>query len=265
MLNELERRQVEYDLASEDIIRFNSLRDTTHFLIFNLSQRDFSDLDLRLVNLAAAQLTATDFSRAILEGADFRLDEMPRANLTEADVTRAAFNEAILSSAILTGIHGEETNFEKAVLVDSSLIRLQDLRFANFASAELAQANLFDSRFYDASFDHADFTLASAVGSDFAVVHSMNDVNLTGANLTGARIEADRIERAWFVNVDGISSRTAQDLRRRGGIARPEEVLQRVDPRIVAGFQAQIEEDESVRPEDRDEVLLEMLRDYYLN
>ncbi len=252
-------------LANEDVTRFNSLRDTTHFLIFNLSQRDFSGLDLRSVNLAAAQLTATDFSHAVLEGADLRLAEMPRANLTEADVTRAAFNEAILSSAILTGIRGEETNFEKAVLVDASLIRLADLRFANFADAELSQANLFDSRFFDASFDRANFTLASAVGSDFAVVQSMDDVNMTGANLTGARIEADRVERAWFVNVDGISSRTAQDLQRRGGIARPEEVLQRVDPRIIAGFQAQIEEDEAVRPEDREAVLLEMLRDYYLN
>ena len=252
-------------LANQDVARFNALRDTTHFLTFNLSQRDLSSLDLRHVNLAAAQLTATDFSHTDLEAADLRLAEMPRANLTDANVTRAAFNEAILSSAILTGIHGEETNFEKAVLVDASLIRLEDLRFANFADAELSQANLFDSRFYDASFDRADFTLASAVGSDFAVVQSMNDVNMTGANLTGARIEANRVERAWFVNVDGISSRTAQDLRRHGGIARPEEVLQRVDPRIIAGFQAQIEEDESVRPEDRDEVLLEMLRDYYLN
>ena len=62
-----------------------------------------------------------------------------------------------------------------------------------------------------------------------------------------------------------VSSRTAQDLRRYGGIARPEEVLQKVDPRIIAGFQAQIEEDESIQPKEREAVLLEMLRDYYLN
>jgi uncharacterized protein YjbI with pentapeptide repeats len=252
-------------LKNEDVTKFNSLRDTTHFLTFNLSQRDFSGLDLRYVNLVGAQLTGADFSSAELEGADFRLAEMPRANLTDAEVTRTAFNEAILSSSILTGIHGEETYFEKAILVDASLTRLEDLRFADFSGAELAQANLFDSRFFDASFDNADFTLVSAVGSDFAVVQSMNDVNLTGANLTGARIEPDRLERAWFVNVDGLSSRTARDLRRYGGIARPEEVLEKVDPRIIAGFRAQIEEDPSIQPKDREAVLLNMLQDYYLN
>jgi len=252
-------------LKNEDVAKFNSLRNTTHFLTFNLSQRDFSGLDLKFVNLVGAQLTAADFSNAKLEGADFRLAEMPRVNLTKAEVTRTAFNEAILSSAIMTGIHGEETYFEKAVLVDASLTRLEDLRFADFSNAELGQANLFDSRFFDASFDNADFTLVSAVGSDFAVVKSMNDVNLTGANLTGARIEPDRVERAWFVNVDGLSSRTAQDLRRQGGIARPEEVLQKVDPRIIAGFRAQIEEDDSIQPKDREGVLLSMLQEYYLN
>jgi uncharacterized protein YjbI with pentapeptide repeats len=252
-------------LKKEDVATFNSLRDTTHFLTFNLSQRDFAGLDLRSVNLAGTLLTGTDFSEANLEGADFRLAEMPRANLKNAKVSRAAFGEAILSNAILTGIHGEETHFEKAVLVGASLIRLDDLRFADFSGAELDQANLFDSRFFDASFDRADFTLVSAVGSDFAVVHSMDDVNFTGANLTGARIEPGRAERAWFVNADGLSARTTQDLRRHGGIARPEEVLEKVDPRIVAGFRAQIEEDESIPPGDRERVLLEMLQEYYLN
>lgn len=252
-------------LKNENVTRFNSLRDTTHFLTFNLSQRDFSNLELRLANLVGAQLTASDFSNTQLEGADFRLAEMPRTNLTNAEVTRTQFTEAILSSSILTGIHGEETHFDKAILVDASLTRLDELRYANFSGAELGQANLFGSRFFDASFDRADFTLASAVGSDFAVVQSMNDVNLTGANLTGARIEPDRAARAWFVNVDGLSSRTARDLRRQGGIANPEEVLQKVDPRIIAGFQAQIEEDESILPKDRRSVLLAMLQEYYLN
>jgi uncharacterized protein YjbI with pentapeptide repeats len=251
-------------LRNENVTTFNALRDTTHFLTFNLSNRDFSGLDLRFVNLVGAQLTAADFSNTQLEGADFRLAEMPRADLTNAEVTRTSFNEAILSSAVLTGIHGEEPHFEKAVLVDASLTRLQNLRFADFSGAELTQANLFDSRFFNASFDRADFTLASAVGSDFAVVSSMNDVNLTGANLSGARIEPDRAERAWFVNVDGLSARTAQGLRRRGGIARPEEVLEKVDPRIIAGFQAQIEEDRSIAPKDRERVLLDMLQEYYL-
>jgi hypothetical protein len=42
-------------------------------------------------------------------------------------------------------------------------------------------------------------------------------------------------------------------------------VLQKVDPRIIAGFQAQIEEDGSIRPKDHEAVLLDMLQEYYLN
>jgi uncharacterized protein YjbI with pentapeptide repeats len=252
-------------LKNEDVNRFNNLRQYTPFLTFNLSHRDLSGLDLRGVDLSGAQLTAIDLSRSNLEGAVFALAEMPRANLTNADVTRATFSRSILSSAIMTGIHGEETIFEDAIMVDASLTRLDGLNLANFARAELSQANLFDSRFPEARFDGADFTLASAVGSDFGEVESMSDVNLTGANLTGARIEPDRIERAWFVNADGLSNGTARALRRRGGVARPEDVLQIVDPRIISGFRAQIEEDESIRPEDREGILLTMLQEYYLN
>ncbi len=252
-------------LKNQDVNRFNNLRQYTPFLTFNLSNRDLSGLDLRGVDLSGAQLTAINFSGSNLEGATFVLAEMPRANLTDANVTRAMFNRSILSSAILTGIHGDEPVFEDAVMVDASITRLDGLNLANFARAELSQANLFDSKFPKARFDGADFTLASAVGSDFGEVESMSDVNLTGANLTGARIEPDRIERAWFVNADGLSNGTSRALRQRGGVARPEDVLQIVDPRIISGFRAQIEEDKTIRPQDREGILLTMLQEYYLN
>ena len=252
-------------LRNEDVTKFNVLRRNSPFLTFNLSQRDLSGLDLRSADFSGAELTGTDFSGCNLEDARFLLAEMPRANLTDANVTRASFTRAILSSAILTGIRGEAPDFTEAIMVDVSLTRLEGLRLANFADAELAQANLFDSSFPEAKFDGADFTLVSAVASDFASVKSMNDVNLTGANLTGARIEPGRVERAWFVNADGLSSNTATALRRQGGVARPEDVLQMVDPRIVAGFRAQIEEDDSIRPDERKAVLLDMLQQYYLN
>jgi uncharacterized protein YjbI with pentapeptide repeats len=251
-------------LTNEEIDAFNSLRLGSPFLTFDLANRDFSGLDLRGADLTGADLTGTDFTEADLEDASFWMAEMPRANLTRANLTRANFAEAILSSAIMTGVRGEGPSFQKAVLVDASMVNLQELALANFEGAELAQANLFSSRFPEARFDGADFTLASAVGSDFAEVESMNDVNLTGANLNGAKIDPDRAERAWFVNADGIPSSVANGLRRSGGVARAEEVLQKVDPRIVAGFQAQIEEDPSIRPHERQGVLLVMLQEYYL-
>jgi len=252
-------------LRNGEVSNFNALRRSTHFLTFNLAHRDLSGLDLRGADFSNSELTGANFSDCNLADANFWLAEMPRANLKNAEVSRASFNNAVLSSAILTGIHGEGASFEEAVLVDASMTQLDDLTLANFAGAELAQANLFGSSFPSARFDGADFTLASAVRTDFGDVESMHDVNLTGANFTGARIEPGKAERAWFVNTDGLPSGMAAALRRQGGVARPEEVLDMVDPRIVAGFRAQIEEDDLIRPEDREGVLLAMLQEYYLN
>jgi uncharacterized protein YjbI with pentapeptide repeats len=252
-------------LRNGEVSQFNGLRRSTRFLTYNLAHRDLSGLDLRGADFSGSELTGTNFSNCNLSDANFWLAEMPRANLKNAEVSRTSFNHAVLSSAILTKIHGEGATFEEAVLVDASMTQLDDLTLANFSGAELAQANLFSSRFPSARFDGADFTLASAVGSDFGDVESMHDVNLTGANLTQARIAPDKVQRAWFVNTDGLPSGTAAALRSRGGVARPEDVLEIVDPRIVAGFRAQIEEDELVRPADREAVLLTMLQEYYLN
>ncbi len=257
-------RYAETLLVNEEIDAFNTLRLSSPFLTFDLSNRDFSGLDLHGVNLTGADLTATDFTEADLKDASFWMAEMPRADLTRANVTRTNLSEAVLSSAILTGIRGEGPTFRKAVLVDARMVKLEELELANFEGAELAQANLFSSRFPNARFDGADFTLASAVSSDFAEVESMNDVNLTGANLKNAKLDPDRVERAWFVNADGIPSSVANGLRRTGGVSHPEEVLQMVDSRIIAGFQAQIEEDPSIRPDERQRVLLAMLQEYYL-
>ena len=48
-----------------------------------------------------------------------------------------------------------------------------------------------------------------------------------------------------------------------GAIFASDQVIERVDDRIVAGFRAQIEDDEQVPPEQRQRVLLSMLQDYY--
>jgi uncharacterized protein YjbI with pentapeptide repeats len=264
----LYEHQMDYALTllrSGDVARFNTLREATSFLTLNLAHRDLSGLNLRGANFAGAELTASDFTGCDLSDADFWRAEMPRANLSETQVNRTNFSKAVLSSAVMVGIRGEQANFEEAVLVDASVVRLERLTLANFAGAELAQANLFGSKFPSARFDRADFTLASAVGSDFGDVESMRDVNLTGTNLTGARLEPGKVERAWFVNADGLQEELKDALRRSGGVASPEEVLQRVDSRIVAGFQAQIEEDPAIRPDQRRAVLLQMLQEYYLN
>jgi uncharacterized protein YjbI with pentapeptide repeats len=251
-------------LKNEDVAAFNDLRAKNPFLTLNLAQKDLSGLDLHGVDFSGADLTGTSFRSCNLSDVSFFMATMPRADLTESDVSGAFFNRTDLSGAILTAVRGDGARFDEAILVDASLVRLEDLRLANFTKAEMAQANLWDSSFPEARFDGADLTLASAVDSNLTGVESMNDVNLTGANLAGALIEPERAARAWFVNTDGISPQTARSLRRHGGVSRPEEVLQMVDDRIVAGFRAQIEEDDSVPAPQREQVLLSMLKDYYL-
>ncbi len=217
-------------LQNEDVTKFNSLRDTTHFLTFNLSQRDFSGLDLRFANLAAARAHGGGLLEYRARGRRFparrnasRESEQRRGHANRVQrgdpLERDPDRDSRRRDYLREGSPGRRLVDPSRRTCDSPISR----------APNSPRPTSFDSRFFDASFDGADFTLASAVGSDFAVVKSMNDVNLTGANLTGARIEPDRVERAWFVNVDGLSSRTARDLRRHGGIARPEEVLEKVD------------------------------------
>jgi uncharacterized protein YjbI with pentapeptide repeats len=251
-------------LKNEDVAAFNDLRAKNPFLTLNLAQKDLSGLDLHGADFSGADLTGTSFRSCNLSNISFFMATMPRADLTDSKVSDTLFNRTDLSGAILTAIRGEGARFDEAVLVDASLVRLENLRLANFSKAEMAQANLWDSSFPEARFDGADLTLASAVDSNLTGVESMNDVNLTGANLAGALIDPERVARAWFVNTDGISPQTARGLRRHGGVERPEEVLQMVDDRIVSGFRAQIEEDDSIPALQREEVLLTMLKDYYL-
>ena len=252
-------------LRNEDVAAFNNLREKNPFLTLDLPQEDLSNLDLNGTDFSGADLTGASFRDSNLSNVSFFMATMPRADLTGAEVGGALFNRTDLSGATLTAIRGDRARFDEAILVDASLVQLKDLRLADFSKAKMAQVNLWDSSFPEARFDGADLSLASAVDSDLAEVESMNDVNLTGANLAGALIEPGRVKRAWFVNTDGISPQTARGLRRHGGVARPQDVLQLVDPRIVAGFRAQIEEDGSIRPENHEAVLLTMLQDYYLN
>jgi hypothetical protein len=64
-----------------------------------------------------------------------------------------------------------------------------------------------------------------------------------------------------FVNVRWQDIRGLQAV---GGVAAREDVLDLVDRRIIDGFRAQIEEDETIRPEERQPTLINMLQSYYM-
>ncbi|MEJ2189970.1 MAG: pentapeptide repeat-containing protein, partial [Acidobacteriota bacterium] len=225
-------------LRNEGVGAFNNLRATNPFLTLALTDQDLSHLDLSGADFSRADLRGAKFRGSTLTGATFFESTMAGAELAEAELGRALFDHTDLSSATLTAVRGEASSFVESILVDASLVQLKELRHTNFSKAEMAQANLLQSRFPGAVFDGVDLTLASAVNADFTEVASMDDVVFTGANMSGARIKPERTERAWFVNAEGLSVATERELHRHGGVAHPDELLQLVDARIVAGFRA---------------------------
>jgi uncharacterized protein YjbI with pentapeptide repeats len=251
-------------LQRGEVDLFNQLRYDTSFIVFDLSHHDFSSLNLEGINLRGVLLENTDLSGCNLKSADLSLAEATDANFTGADLSEAILFQSNLAGAILTGIKGRRVDFREAILANTSMMTISELSEAHFGGAHLVQANLWQSTFTDAIFDQADMTIVSAVDADLSTVRSMSDVILTGANLSKARIDVDKMARAWFVNAEGLSRQDIRGLQAMGGIAEREDVLDLVDRRIVGGFRAQIEEDETIKPEERQPTLINMLQSYYM-
>lgn len=250
-------------LKSGEVEAFNRLRQTTPFLLYNLSGADLKNQILTGVDFSYADLSHSDLSGCDLTGAFLTGGDLQGAALIGAKLEGASMYQSDLSNALLNAVTGGDADFREAVLVNASLTSVKELPRARFDGAVLADANLWDSVFENAVFDHADLTMASAVDCDLAQVESMANATLTGANLAGTRLAPTRSPRAWLVNAEGIDRRMQRELRAQGAIFKPEEVLDQIDRRIVAGFEAQIEEDSNVAPDQRRRVLISMLQDYY--
>jgi uncharacterized protein YjbI with pentapeptide repeats len=251
-------------LQRGEIDLFNQLRLDTSFIILDLSHHDFSSLDMEGINLSGVLLQGTNLSGCNLKNADLSLADAIDANFTGADLSEAILFQANLAGAILTGIKGRRVDFREAILANTSMMKISELTEVHFGGAHLIQANLWQSSFADSIFDQADMTIVSAVEADLSTVKSMSDVILTGANLSATRIDPDRMARAWFVNAEGLSPQDIRGLQAVGGVAEREDVLDLVDRRIIAGFRAQIEEDDAIKPEERQPTLINMLQSYYM-
>jgi uncharacterized protein YjbI with pentapeptide repeats len=251
-------------LEHDAVDRFNELRALTSPLQLDLTGADLSNLNLQGANFRNAILTGTDLQGADLTGASFFNAGLDGADLSGATVTQTSFSQADLSNARLNSIAGSGPDFSQAVLVNASLTGITDLRDARFDSAELAECNLHGSRFPGAVFDRAGLTVASAVGTDFSEIASMDAPTLTAAYLTNSQWQPDAVDRPWLVGVHGLDPATLAALRARGGIVRPEELLDLIEPDIIRGFRAQLEDDESLPEDQRESVLFDLLRQYWM-
>jgi uncharacterized protein YjbI with pentapeptide repeats len=256
-------RLAENLLRNGEIEQFNQLRQSSPYLLYDLSYRDFSGLDLSGADLSTAALDHIRLNDCDLSNVNFTDTDLSSANLTGAELDGAVLTRAVLVNAILTGVKGKGPDFSNAVLAESSLTQITDLEDAVFDDANFVNANLHGSRFPAARFDGADLTAASAVNADFSQVASLSDSDLTGVNLAGAQFSSINTERLWLINADGLSENARRALERQGGITSDHLALRALDPRIIDGFRVQIDEDESIRPTERRGVLLSMIRDYY--
>ena len=217
MTDTLERRMLGHQLVDEmlggrtDFVGFELVGDTYNFrtnpkydvLLLYLKSRDFVPTKNRLrfekaklgailvpgihlPYLAAkgAFMERSDFSDAVLDGADFRFCGLKFARLVKVHAQKAYFKVAMLMQADLSNGF-----FEGAIFEDATLSRA-NLQNANFAGARLTNAKL----------EGANLTGAILTGAD------LTNANLSGANLCRAHLEGAIFTRA---NQSGVIAHDA--------------------------------------------------------
>lgn len=191
----------------------------------NLAGRDLRGLNLQTVNFVEANLTdadlrgadlrESDFSGALLVGANLRNTNLTDAKMIGTDLTRADLNEsllkgadlsgAILREADLTGLDLTETvlnggSFPKAKLTGVNLQNANltgvDFSNANLSGADFTNANLSGSRLSQADVSGAHLANALLVGG------WLNLTNLTGADLSGANLVGSQIIGGRLTSAD---------------------------------------------------------------
>ena len=138
----------------------------------NLSGLDLSGLDLRGIDLRKCRCLKTDFSKTILEAADFSEVLAEETNFTKASMARicakkaifkkTAFKEADLTGAKLDTVSLQEADLRKASLSNATLKKVtfqkSDLGETAFASATAAMCLFLESNAMGTDFKTADLT-----------------------------------------------------------------------------------------------------------
>jgi hypothetical protein len=136
-----------------------------------LSEKNFRGINLQDAELRYADLVETDFSKAILIGANCFCATLSGAILRDAD-----FSKAILTRADLTNADCRSARFSGACLSGATLHK-----------TNLTWAHLCHTKLPGATLTEADLSAAHLIGA-----------NLSGADLTAARLLQTYIKGATF-------------------------------------------------------------------
>ena len=129
-------------------------------------------------DLASQNLSAADFNRADLTGANLSKADLSAANLSRADLTGANLSNADLSAA----------NLSRA-----------DLTGANLSNADLSAANLSRADLTGANLSNADLSAANLVGAN------IEEADLSGTNF-GNSNQLERNLRIWARSLELLTS-----------------------------------------------------------
>jgi uncharacterized protein YjbI with pentapeptide repeats len=140
----------------------------------NLGNSDFSNLNLKGINLSdsslyRSDLTSSNLAHAFLFGTDFHAATLSHANLSFAIMRKTSFRYAGMSGAEIIG---------------AKLIR------ADLVSTNLQGVNLSNSTLLATNLDSADLTGADLRGTDFGGNDYFEPSNLEHAWLKGAKFDA---------------------------------------------------------------------------
>ena len=164
-------------LLKQGVDVWNDWRGTNPDIRPYLGGANFSDADLRVVNLSGSDLQNAQLGNARLNGGNFRSANLRGASLAnaeciDADFVHADLNSANLNNAAFGRAHFREANLENANLCGVNL-RRSDLSIANLNGADLSGAHL----------SYANFRAASLIETDLSdavfVETGLGNVDLT--------------------------------------------------------------------------------------
>ena len=178
--------------------------------------------DLKILNLARADLRGADLRGADLRRANLRLTNLCLANLhranlsgadlQETDLSYADLSYADLSYADLTYADLSYANLSYADLTYADLT-YANLSYADFRGAELKVANLREANLREANLSGANLSEANLIGTNL-IGTNLSGTNLSGANLSGANLIGANLSEANVSEANlGEANLSGADLR----------------------------------------------------
>ena len=167
----------------------------------NLAAANLSGVNLREANLAGANLTGANLTEVDLTQANLTGTNLTQANLTQAILDRAKIAKACLQRANLSQTDLSEANLRQidlnGVLFQETKLSGVDLKGSNLTGANLAKADLSGANLSGANLNVASLVRTNLSHANLSKVQALR-TNFRGAVLTGACVSD------WNVNNDTI-------------------------------------------------------------